>query len=605
VLIATAAAAWLWLPVTRIEAVMRDAFTVIVYVVNYRFIAEQTEYLNADQMPSPFQQYWSLAVEEQFYVVWPLLLIGLLVLAKRSPRKFVTSAIGACAAIVAISLILSVFITQQSQPTAYFAAHTRAWELGAGALLALTLPTLKRTPKALAWILGIIGLGSILAAGVLYSETTPFPGYTALLPVLGTMMLIIAGSSQGPGPVSSLLGTAPFQFVGKISYSLYLWHWPVLILFPLALGAEPSMTTNIVLILAAFTLAHLTFTYVEEPIRRAKPRKHGNFVGLAIGVTCSVVGIATILALTVVFPKAGAETDQPPVDLDAVEEVQDLSEVESRLSAAIANPEVPEDLVPPLASIGDDEPIIYEGGDGSCHLGFDRTEWPDDCEFGDPDSDTVVYLVGDSHAAQWFPALEPIAEERGWKLVTRTKSSCTPVSVTVENTADNTTYTQCTTARENVFDEIDEVKPDMVVFGTSDTTSLTGIPSDETGPPWLQGWDATIDRVNDAAAEVVVFADTIWSDEPVPDCVSLHTDDVVQCYITEAEGIRRPERRADAIELQTELGATVVDPTGWLCYEGTCPVVVDGILVYRDTNHLTTPYVRSLTDLLAEALPPI
>ncbi|MEU6858059.1 acyltransferase family protein [Glycomyces sp. NPDC046736] len=602
VTIATVVGAWLWLPVTRIESAMQDAFTVIVYIVNYRFIAEETEYLNADQMPSPFQQYWSLAVEEQFYVVWPLLLIGLLILAKRKPRSLVNAAVGACAAIFAISLFLSVLVTQQSQPTAYYAAHTRVWELAAGALLALTLPTWKKTPKALAWVLGIVGLAGILAAGYLFDESTPFPGYTAMLPVLGTMLVIIAGSGPGTNPVSSLLHTKQFQFVGKISYSLYLWHWPILILIPLAIGAEPSLVLNTCLIIGTFAVAQMSFLYIEEPIRRAKSIKNTHIAGLATGVLSSVLAIAVILTFTLGFPKI-TEEDQKPVDLDAIEEVEDLSEIEARLAAAIETQKVPENLVPSVESAREDLPVIYDGGDDSCHLDVERTQWPEGCEFGDTSSDIVIYLVGDSHAAQWFPALEPIADRQGWKLVTRTKSSCTPVSVAIDSTQAATEYTECAQARANVFDEIDEVQPDLVVFGSSETTSLTGVDRNETGPPWLQGWQDTIERVGGAAGAMVAFADTPWADEEVPTCVDLNRDDVSACHIDEGDGIRRSDRRADTIELQNELGVTVIDPAGWLCYEGVCPVVVDDILVYRDTNHLTTPYVRSLTDLVAAELP--
>jgi peptidoglycan/LPS O-acetylase OafA/YrhL len=599
VTIATVLGAWLWFPVTRLEAVMQDAFTVIVYVVNYRFVAEQTEYLNADQMPSPFQQFWSLAVEEQFYVVWPLLLLGLLILVKRHPGKFVNTGIAVSAGIFALSLVLSVLITEQSQPVAYYAAHTRAWELAAGAFLALTLPTLKKTPKFLGWALGIVGLAAVVAAGVLYDDATPFPGYTALLPVAGTMLVIVAGTGIGGGPVSSLLGTAPFQFFGRISYSLYLWHWPILILIPLAVGAEPSVGLNVVLLLATVAVAQLSYLYVEEPIRNARPIKASNMWGLVTGVVCSLLGIAMVITMTVGFTKVPPEDD--PVDLDAVEEVEDVSEIEQRLQDGLTVSSVPADLEPSLTGAETDEPVIY--GDG-CHLDFDTVEPPGECAYGDTESDTTVVLMGDSHAAQWFPALEPIAAERGWKLLVRTKSSCTPADISVYNTVTDSAYPGCDEWRDNVFEEIEEIKPAMVVLSGEDRPEL---PDSEDDSPerWGQAWTDTVDRIGAAAGQTVALTDTPRSPsgDPIPECIALHEQEVQECVMDRAEAIDDSGNRVAAIAAQQEAGATVVETVGWFCYGGECPVITGNTLVYRDSHHMSTPYARSLTTLVGDELP--
>jgi peptidoglycan/LPS O-acetylase OafA/YrhL len=602
VTMATALGAWLWFPVTRLEAVMQDAYTVIVYVVNYRFVSEQTEYLNAGQMPSPLQQFWSLAVEEQFYIVWPLLLIGLMFLVGRSPRKLVGAAVGACIAIFAISLVLSVIVTEQSQPTAYYAAHTRIWELAAGAFLALVLPALKRTPKVLGLILGIAGLAAIIGSALLYDDATAFPGYTALLPVVGTMLVIVAGSGPATGPASALLSTGPFQFVGKISYSLYLWHWPILILLPLGLDVENSLLLNTVLIVLTFAIAQLSYACIEQPVRNARLLKADNRWGIATGVVCSMLGLAMIVTLTTAFSKV--PDDSGPVDLDTVEQVEDFSAVEAGLAEGLAIERVPATAIPPLAGMSEDLPEIYRS-DPPCHLTYERTTPPEDCVFGDVDSETVVVLLGDSHAAQWFPALESIATDKGWKLLSRTKSGCSPVSITVMNTVEDTVYTGCDEWRAHVLDEIDEIAPAMVVIGNSDNVVFAD-PAEDTAGQWRDGWRETLSRVTASAGAVVTMADTPRAQgTSAPDCLSTHMDSVQSCLTEHPYVLSDQDLRTAGLEAQREAGSTHVETTPWFCADGRCPLIVDEMFVYRDEHHITTPYSRALAGVLAGSLPPI
>ncbi|MFG3343179.1 acyltransferase family protein [Glycomyces sp. NPDC048151] len=602
VTVATVLGAWLWFPITRLEAVMQDAFTVIVYVVNYRLIAEETEYLNADQMPTPFQQFWSLAVEEQFYLVWPLLLIGLMFLAGRSPRKLVSAGLAACAAIAAISLVFSVFVTEQSQPTAYYAAHTRAWELAAGAILALSLPTWRKTPKFLAWALGIAGLAMVVLAGVLYTEDTAFPGYTALLPVVGTMLLLIAGSTAAGHPVGSLLSTAPFQFFGQISYSLYLWHWPILVLIPLAVGAEPSVGLNVVLLIAAVAIAQLTYRYVESPVRKAGSPKTGNMWGLVTGVVCSLLSVAMVVTMTVGFAKVPPE-EEPPVDLEAVEEVEDVSEIERRLQEGLAVASVPADLEPSLTGAETDQPTIYDDG---CHLVFEEIALPSECAYGDTASATTVVLMGDSHAAQWFPALEALAEQNGWKLLARTKSSCGPADLTQYSSAYKRDYTECDEWRDDILSEIEEIEPAMVILSGEDAPSLAD--SEDSSPEgWAAAWTRTLERVTAAAGQTVALTDTPRSPsgDSIPECIAVHQQEVRECVMDRSEAIDDSGNREAGMAAAEEAGATVVETVGWFCFSGECPVITGNTLVYRDSHHISTPYARSLSTLLGDALPPL
>jgi len=603
----TAIAAWLWFPITRFEAVMHDALAVIAYVVNYRYVVTETQYLGADALPSPFQQYWSLAVEEQFYLVWPLALLCLLLLVRRKPERARRAGIVFVTIAFVVSLIASITLTASSQPAAYYATHTRVWELAGGAFLALTLPTWRKVPGMVAALCAVAGLAAVIGSGIRYDDATAFPGYTALAPVLGTMLLIVAGTAGTggaaaavrPNPVTRLLSTPPFLFVGKISYSLYLVHWPIIVLGPLMLGVQPSLRLNVVLLVAAFGAAQLSFAYVESPIRNARPLKIRNAYGLASGALCSALGVATVLTLLLGVSKV--PENGGPVDLASVAVVPDQASLDQRLRAGLDVRTVPDDLKPALAFVDKDSPITYRN---DCHLGFRETTHPDDCVYGDPQGKRTVVLFGDSHAAQWFPALDAVATQRGWRLISRTKSACTPVDLRVESTQHEGEYTECWDWRKNVLDELDELEPDLVVMSSVDEAPILGVGTSGGVQEWEQGWRATLDRVTAASGKVVTLTDTPRATaQRAPDCLAVNEDSVRACLRKAPYTVAAQKRRSATIEAQRDAGATVIDTEQWFCIGGQCPLIVDHLLVYRDQHHISTPYAKFLSGLLGEALP--
>ncbi|MDN5744081.1 MAG: acyltransferase, partial [Nocardioidaceae bacterium] len=606
---ATAIAAWLWFPITRFEAVMHDALTVIAYVVNYRFVFTETQYLGADALPSPFQQYWSLAVEEQFYLVWPLALLCLLLLVRRRPERALKVGVVFVVGAFVVSLIASILLTASSQPAAYYATHTRVWELAGGAFLALTLPTWRKVPGAVAALCAVVGVAAVIGSGILYDDATAFPGYTALAPVLGTMLLIIAGTAgtrgaggaatgTRPNPVTRLLSTSPFLFVGKISYSLYLVHWPIIVLGPLMLGVQPSLRLNVVLLVASFAAAQLSFAYVESPIRNARRLKIRNGYGLASGLVCSVLSIAIVLTLLVGVSKVPDEDG--PVNLASVAAVSDQPALDRLLRTGLSVRKVPDDLRPALAFVDDDSPKTYQD---DCHLGFTETTHADTCVFGDPEGTKTAVLFGDSHAAQWFPALDAIAAQQGWRLISRTKSACTPVDVRVESTQHAGEYTECWEWKQGVFDELDRLKPDLVVLSSVEEAPILGTGTSGGVRDWARGWQATLGRVSAAADKVVTLTDTPRATgERAPDCLAVNTDSAGACLRKAPYAVAGQARRSAAIEAQREAGATVVDTEPWFCVGGQCPLIVDDLLVYRDQHHISTPYAQFLSTLLRQSL---
>ncbi|MCW2680003.1 MAG: acyltransferase, partial [Frankiales bacterium] len=266
VLAVTNVAAYLLFTGERAGQVLRDSLWSLGFLANVRFADIGTDYFDQTRPASPVQHYWSLAVEEQFYVLWPCLLMAALWLGSRGlGRRRGTAAV--LLLVTVASLAWSVLLTAEDAPTAYFSSPARAWELGVGALLAVLAQTdlPRRIPLAAGTALGWIGLGGILVAAFAYSDRTPFPGSAALLPVLAAAAVLLGGEAGAARPNPVLVNPVA-TYVGRLSYSLYLWHWPVLVL---SVAVLPEALHVVVPLVLSFVLAALCHHLVEEPVHRS------------------------------------------------------------------------------------------------------------------------------------------------------------------------------------------------------------------------------------------------------------------------------------------------------------------------------------------------
>ena len=282
----------------RAHQVLVHSVSAAFFVANFHFASIGTNYFAIGQPPSPLQNFWSLSVEEQFYLVWPavvaLALLGMVIgrrrgngrgkgqrrrpISRGSLRRLTIGAV----AITGASLAYAVYATHHSPVAAYFSTPARAWELGLGALLALGASRAARLPPTLRALLGWAGIAAIVAASTLYSPSTPFPGLPALLPTLGAVAVIGAGIAveQASFAPSRILSLRPCRFVGDRSYTFYLWHWPVLILAMEHAGHSLSIATNLLLLAGAFALSMFTYAVFENPIRRTPKLQTSLALGL-------------------------------------------------------------------------------------------------------------------------------------------------------------------------------------------------------------------------------------------------------------------------------------------------------------------------------------
>nr|WP_269328543.1 acyltransferase family protein [Kineosporia babensis] len=600
VLVSTLIAAWVWLPPLRLRAIAYDAVTAAGYVINIRLIQSGNDYREAGTSPSPLQHFWSLAVEEQFYLFIPLLvLIGLVLLRRRA--AFAALLI----ALVAVSFATSVASSQSSSISAYFGAPTRVWELGAGALLGVAvlwgenfrpgqaLGSLSRWVPLVRWA----GLGAIAYAALFFDAHTPFPSWYAAVPVLGTVAVIGAGCLR---PTSAL--KLPFlQFIGARSYSWYLWHWPVLVIAPYVLGHEFDTTEKLLAALVALGLACIGYSMVEQPLRnhdqlRAKPLQAGTF---AVALTALTVGLALLVpALPARQSQGEGLATSLTLDGPASANYELLS---SRLRTAAQASKLPKNLEPALDQAADDEPAISSNG---CFVAVLESRSPQHCEkLGAPKGKgkkrSTVVLFGDSHAAQWYPAMEVLARKHRWRLAVFTKVMCTPAEVDLYAEAFRGSYRTCNAWRQDSIRRINALKPALVVM-TSIADHMDLVEgNDDVDGTWAEGWAATTQRFK--GTDLVFLADTPAAQENVPECLSQHPKKVSACAQSpqQAAGSQQRERIAEAVG---RAGARVVDPLPWFCGDTTCPVVVGNTLIYRDDNHITGAYARLVAPLLAEEL---
>lgn len=606
VLIATVAAAWTWMSPVQAKAVVFDALSAAAYGINVRLAVLGTDYLSAELEPSPLQHFWSLAVEEQFYFIWPLLLV--VAATRRASRR---SAAVALSVLGVVSFAVCVWQTGHSQPWAYFGIQARAWELAAGALIALAAERLQRLPGAA--VATWLGVAAIVGSAVLYDETTRFPGTAALLPVAGAALVIAGGCAKPRAGAVLLLGLRPMQTIGKLSYSWYLWHWPALMLAPHIAGDELGTWARAAVAVGSLLPAWLSLRLVENrvrfnPVFKRRPRRG---LGLGAMLTALACGAAAIfLGLPNEVEGKGTAQDTASV----ISESQQLADARKQLLDLIATSApltaMPQNLTPPVTAASNDRP---QGSKG-CLASLDDTSikpaLAQGCDrHGDPQATTTMVMFGDSHTEQWFDAVDAVAKRRHWRLVVLTKSGCTPADAYTIKINARRAFTECATWREEAFAKIKELKPALVLLSTRtygdapvDKAGAATVPKAEADTAWAQALLRSAKRVASLGARPVIMQDT---PDPrgvsVPDCVAAHPDAVQQCALKVASAIYATRRTAN-LEAAQAAGYTVIDPTDWFCTDAVCPVIIGNALVYRDGSHVTTSYIKLLTPLLQAEL---
>lgn len=532
VIFATGIAGYIFLPASMRESFGRDIIAASTYISNFLFALWENDYQNLNSTPSPFIHFWSLAVEEQFYLFWPFFI---LVLFRVGKRRAVFLGI---VATLASSFIFSLYLTERAPIWAFYILPTRAWELAAGALLVF-LPELKKARPLIA----LSAFTTLAIATVIFNEATPFPGTAALAPVIATVFLL-ASRSKWPPFIDFVAQSRLTQWLGAISYPLYLWHWPLLVIPAIYLGEELTTLQTSLLLAITVVLAGLTNKFVEQPMREIKLSHRGVLSFAAIATSISVlVGGLTVMQHSNTIMINGSVT----VSVDEV-----------RLK--------------PL--------INYDG----CHISMGQTVSPL-CEYGDITSKKTIVLYGDSHAAQWFPALDLIGKKRGIKIVSLTKSAC-PSAEVIKELSSQYDVADCQAFRDSSIARIQKIKPLAVIL--AGMQPFTAPYSDESAKSWWsKGERVAFNRIKGATAFPIYLTDTPLPRVDIPDCLVAGRGEACDT-----------SRRVDA---EVAAGLIQINPTPWLCTE-KCPAIVDGIIAYRDHSHLSVAMSKHLAKELEMSL---
>ena len=532
VLFVTAVIAWIVYPTTLRPSLGKDIAAAGLYLSNYLFAFWQMDYQNLDATPPVVIHYWSLAVEEQFYLFWPFIIFGLY---KIGARRAVFQGV---LTITLSSFLLSLFLTPREPIWSFYSLPTRAWELGVGALLVF-IPKRIRFSSNYAWI----ALVFIIFSTFYYTDKTPFPGTAALFPVFGTAFAL-AAVSNWPRSLRKMSNLSIVQWTGEISYPLYLWHWPILVIPSVAWGRELTYIELAICVSLTFACADLTHRFIENPLRYSRPAPK-----LVTRSAITATAISLLMGVAIYF----SFNDKISLDNGRSYSVADLIQ----------------------------RPIIYDDG---CHVNNGETVSPD-CRYGDRDAKRKVILFGDSHAAQWFPALNEIAQKNNLELISLTKSAC-PAPAVIKVDSGEYKNSDCFAWRKNALNRIAKEKPYVVIFSGFQHFEVPEQFSSRR-QWWQQGQEKTFDALKTSAKHIIYITDTPHPQQDIPACLAGGV--ISNCNDTEpSEPISVP-------------GLKYINPTPWLC-DKSCSSVINGIVAYRDGSHISIAMSEALSAPLARAL---
>lgn len=606
VLAASAVLTILIQPTTRWETFADQSLASLGYYQNWELARTASDYLRAGEAVSPLQHIWSMSVQGQFYIAFLVLVMGFAVLFRRVLRRHLRAAfVVLLTALTVASFVYAIIATNTDQATAYYNSFARAWELLLGALAGSLVPHI-RWPKWLRALAATVALAAILSCGVLIDGVNEFPGPWVLVPVGATILFILSAANwQGPLPgPNRLLATTPFVTLGSIAYSLYLWHWPLLIFWLAYTGnSGVNFVEGAVILLVSGVLAWLTTKLVEDPLRYRKPaadvvvpvkpplRTRLRRPTMVLGSVVALLGVAlTATSFTwrehVSLQRASgkelsglAARDYPGAR--ALTEGARVAKLPMRPSVHEAREDLPISTIDGCISDFDDVSVIK-------------------CTYGDESASRTIALAGGSHAEHWITALDLLGRKHHFKVVTYLKMGCPLTTDEMPRVSgDGRPYPKCRDWNERVLPELIADRPDYIF--TTSTRPWHTRHGDRVPEGYLGIWEV----LNEAGIPVLAMRDTPWltkdggrAKNPV-DCLA-DGGDPVHCGMWRYEVLSDENPTLEWVETYPVLKP--LDMSDAVCRPDFCRVVEGNVLVYHDSHHFSSTYMRSMAPELGRQI---
>ena len=589
----------------------RQVTASMLYFQNWELMAQNADYAAASQETSPLQHLWSMSVQGQFYVFGILLgwIIAVAVTKLRAkPEHARRAAIALLAVITVASFAWASRFGLEGTGENYYSTFSRAWELSLGALLAF-VPAHRFLPQATAWLTALMGVALIAVTGFIVPTSLAFPGPVALIPLTGAALVILSGNANG---VSKVLASAPMTWLGSVAYSLYLWHWPLLIIVTVIGGyATPPAWLGGLVILVSLCLAHVTHTLVEDPLRQHRPRPRGTDdpvaaaraslrtlpgVARAVGGVLAAALFAVALAVQPYWDKRvdSAEKALDPVNYPGARAIQGAQVPDVKPQP---DPSLIAGVFPP---IGLDDCMIF------------LPEAPDampgpDCTYGDLEAETTIVLAGGSHIEPFIVPLDKLGKEHHFKVATFVRQECPLVVGGPLDPANDIVSPECAEWGENAMQEIINLQPDLLVSTSTRPAGHAGdgrVSADYVPDAYANLWQ----RLAELGIPFVGLRDNPWmftpTGEPMDPNLCVVAGHSEHACSMAADMVYAPKDPA-AYFLDGGYAQWEIDTAGWYCVDGLCPPQIGNVYIYRDQNHISNAYAESLAPVLWERLAPI
>ena len=603
---ATVTASYVLVLASRFKSIVVDSWWSAAFAMNWHLVSVGTDYFQTALPPSPLQHYWSLAVEEQFYVVWPLLMAGLLVIAMRWRKNLPLRPLvaGFAGIAIAASFLWAMDESIANPPAAYFSTFSRIWQLAAGALLAAIAPLLRDTPVWLRSVMAVTGLVGISYGVLVVGAAAPVP--SGAIPVIATCLVISAGIGYSKLAVTWPLRLGPVVYVGAISYSIYLWHWPLAVL--LLTVMDVGITYYVVALVGTIVLSIASYHLVEKAILDSeflvpRSRRRGQRPAAPASrdgqrVLVSGLGVAMVFLLVALFnqPTIALPVDSPKPVLAAssVGQTQDPLEAAIRESLAATSFQA---TSPPLDDVESGKPTEMTPEAGC----LDPPELSlDICNYGSVDAPQSAIVVGDSFSAAWLHSISGALVPNGFRVHGMALNNCPFIASDVTIGVAQEATDRCNSSRDQMVDQINTARPNMVVMIDMEYGIQRTVNTEGSVRAWTAARTEIIDRIAPSGAAVVILTPNPLGKAATECAGRLAVPS--NCISTVSENWLKKRKADEAAAEQT--GATFIDTRPWFCYRNNCPLFVSGIVISWDTGHITRQYGEYLIPRLEEALLP-